>query len=114
MLSNDHKGGIGCWDPSHKLRNRSRKLPAPICVRAPTLRGKIDTVERACTFIDKNLPPDLAKLPRWTFARALFAEALKTGKSRDLNTAVRQFRQALSNEKWLDEQDEPRPQEAEE
>lgn len=88
--------------------------PAPICVRAPTLRGKIDTVERACAFIDKNLPPDLAKLPRWTFARALFAEALKTGKSRDLNTAVRQFRQALSNEKWLDEQDEPRPQEAEE
>jgi Adenylate and Guanylate cyclase catalytic domain len=93
-------------------RNRGRKLPAPISVRAPTLRGKIDTVERACAFIDKNLPPDLAKLPRWTFARALFAEALKTGKSRDLNTAVRQFRQALSNEKWLDEQDEPRPQEA--
>ena len=97
--------------PPH--RSRGRKLPAPISVRAPTLRGKIDTVERACAFIDKNLPPDLAKLPRWTFARALFAEALKTGKSRDLNTAVRQFRQALSNEKWLDEQDEPRPQEAE-
>jgi class 3 adenylate cyclase len=94
-------------------RSRGRKLPAPIAVRAPTLRGKIDTVERACAFIDKNLPPDLAKLPRWTFARALFAEALKTGKSRDLNTAVRQFRQALSNEKWLDEQDEPRAQEAE-
>ena len=97
--------------PPH--RSRGRKLPAPISVRAPTLRGKIDTVERACAFIDKNLPPDLAKLPRWTFARALFAEALKTGKSRDLNTAVRRFRQALSNEKWLDEQDEPRPQEAE-
>jgi class 3 adenylate cyclase len=94
-------------------RSRGRKLPAPITVRAPTLRGKIDTVERACAFIDKNLPPDLAELPRWTFARALFVEALKTGKSRDLNTAVRQFRQALSNEKWLDEQDEPRAKEAE-
>ncbi|HEY1747861.1 MAG TPA: adenylate/guanylate cyclase domain-containing protein [Xanthobacteraceae bacterium] len=94
-------------------RSRGRKLPAPISVRSPRLRGKIDTVERACAFIDKNLPPDLAKLPRWTFARALFAEAMKTGKSRDLNTAVRQFRQALRNEKWLDEQDEPRSQEAE-
>ena len=87
-------------------RSRGRKLPAPISVRAPTLRGKIDTVERACAFIDKNVPADLAKLPRWTFARALFVEALRTGKSRDLNTAVRQFRQALSNERWLDAQAE--------
>jgi class 3 adenylate cyclase len=85
-------------------RSRGRKLPAPILVRAPTLRGKIDTVERACAFIDKNIPADVAKLPRWTFARALFVEALRTGKSRDLNTAVRQFRQALSNERWLDDQ----------
>jgi class 3 adenylate cyclase len=87
-------------------RSRGRKLPAPISVRAPTLRGKIDTVERACAFIDKNVPADLVKLPRWTFARALFVEALRTGKSRDLNTAVRQFRQALSNERWLDAQAE--------
>jgi class 3 adenylate cyclase len=87
-------------------RSRGRKLPAPISVRAPTLRGKIDTVEGACAFIDKNVPADLAKLPRWTFARALFVEALRTGKSRDLNTAVRQFRQALSNERWLDAQAE--------
>jgi Adenylate and Guanylate cyclase catalytic domain len=94
-------------------RSRGRKLPAPISVRAPTLRGKIDTVERAVAFIDKNIPPELAKLPRWTFARALMGEALKTGKSRDLNTAVRQFRQALGNEKWLDDQEEPRTQEAE-
>jgi hypothetical protein len=95
-------------------RSRGRKLPAAISVRAPTLRGKIDTVERAVAFIDKSIPPELAKLPRWTFARALMAEALKTGKSRDLNTAVRQFRQALSNEKWLDDQEEPRVQESEE
>jgi hypothetical protein len=95
-------------------RSRGRKLPAPISVRAPTLRGKIDTVERAVAFIDKNIPPELAKLPRWTFARTLMAEALKTGKSRDLNTAVRQFRQALSNENWLDDQEEPPAPEAEE
>jgi class 3 adenylate cyclase len=92
-------------------RSRSRKLPAPIAVRAPSLRGKIDTVERAVAFIDKNLPPELAKLSRWTFARALMVEASKTGKSRDLTTAVRQFRQALSNEKWLDDQEEPGAQE---
>jgi adenylate cyclase len=95
-------------------RSRGRKLPDPISVRAPALRGKIDTVERAIAFIDKNLPPEIAKLPRWTFARALMAEALKTGKSRDLKTAGRQFRQALSNEKWLGDQEEPRGQEAEE
>jgi hypothetical protein len=59
--------------PAH--RSRGRKLPAPIPVRAPTLRGTIDTLERACAFIDKNVPPDLAKLPRRKFARALFVEA---------------------------------------
>jgi class 3 adenylate cyclase len=95
-------------------QSRGRKLPDPISVRAPTLRGKIDTVERALAFIDKNIAPEFAKLPRWSFARALMVEASKTGKSRDLNTAVRQFRQALSNEKWLDDQEEPRAQEPEE
>ena len=74
---------------------------------------QLDTVERAVAFIDKSILPELTKLPRWTFARALMVEALKTGKSRDLNTAVRQFRQALGNEKWLDDQEEPRAQEAE-
>jgi hypothetical protein len=33
--------------------------------------------------------------------------------SDSLTTAVRQFRQALSNEKWLDDQEEPRAQEVE-
>jgi hypothetical protein len=28
---------------------------------------------------------------------------MQTGKSRDLNAAVRQFTQALRNERWLDE-----------
>jgi len=62
-------------------------------------------VESALGFIDRRLPEELARLPRWTFARALFLEAQRTGKSRDMNAAVRQFRQALGNEKWLEEEE---------
>ena len=59
------------------------------------------TLEEALTFIDNGLAPDLAALPRWTFARALLLEAARTGKSRDMTTAIRQFKQALRNERWL-------------
>ena len=52
------------------------------------------------------MPSELGRLPRWTFAHALLLEAERTGKSRDLKAAVRQWRQALSNEKWLDEAEE--------
>jgi hypothetical protein len=55
------------------------------------------------TFIDKNMPAELARLPRYTFARALLVEATRTGKARDLNAANRQLLQALRNERWLDE-----------
>jgi hypothetical protein len=79
------------------------KLPSELRVRSAGIRPTISTVEQALTLIDQNLPPELARLPRWTFARALLVEAMRTGKSRDMNTAVRQLRQALSNEKWLDE-----------
>jgi len=79
------------------------KLPAEVRVRASGLPSVIRTVEEAIKLIDRNLPPDLARLPRWTFARALLAEARQTGKSRDMKAAVRQLRQALQNEKWLDE-----------
>lgn len=51
--------------------------------------------------IDHELSPEIARLSRWTFARALLVEALKTGKARDLNTAFRQLKQALTNENWL-------------
>jgi hypothetical protein len=80
-------------------------LPVPVCVRAPGSRVAITSVEDALGFIDR-LPPELMRLPRWTFSRALFLEVERTGKSRDMNPAVRQFRQALSNEKWLDEPEE--------
>jgi hypothetical protein len=84
---------------------QAREFPTPVRVRAPGLRGAITSVKEALGFIDR-LPAELARLPRWTFARALFVEVERTGKSRDVNAAVRQLRQALSNEKWLDEGEE--------
>ena len=80
-------------------------LPATIRLRAPRCRPALRTVEEALDMIDSELPAELARLPRWTFARALLLEAAKTGRKRDLVAAVRQVRQALSNEGWLvDEQ----------
>jgi hypothetical protein len=74
-------------------------------VRAPGCRPALRTVDEALDMIDSELPAELARLPRWTFARALLVEAMKTGRKRDLIAAVRQVRQALSNEGWLvDEQ----------
>jgi hypothetical protein len=78
-------------------------LPAEVRVRGSGLPSVIRTVEEAIKLIDRNLPPDLARLPRWTFARALLAEVRQTRKSRDMKAAIRQLRQALQNEKWLDE-----------
>lgn len=93
---------------SHANRAESMKLPAPVRVRGPGLRLEIKTVTQAVKLIDRNLPPELASLPRWTFARALLLEAMRTGKSRDLNAAARQLTQALRNERWLDEHAQPR------
>jgi hypothetical protein len=53
--------------------------------------------------IDHELPREIARISRWTFARALLVEALRTGKGRDLNAAFRQLRQAMTNEDWLAE-----------
>jgi hypothetical protein len=61
----------------------------------------IRSVEEALDVIDVRLTPDLSKLPRWKFARALLLEASRTGKSRDLSTAIRQLREALRAEHWL-------------
>lgn len=83
------------------------KLPMQIRVRAPGQRVRVATVQQAIRLIDRNVPKELVSLPRWTFARALLVEAMRTGKSRDLNAAVRQFTQALRNERWLDDADQP-------
>ena len=76
-------------------------LPATIRLHAPGCRPALRTVDEAIDMIDKELPSELRRLPRWTFARALLLEALKTGRKRDLIAAMRQVRQALSNEGWL-------------
>jgi hypothetical protein len=79
----------------------SMKLPADIHLHAPGMRSTVKTVEQALGLIEHELPPEIAQLSRWTFARALLLEAQKTGKSRDLVTAFRQLKQALTNEGWL-------------
>jgi hypothetical protein len=79
------------------------KLTSDIRVRAPGHRPLLSTAEQAIAFIDRDVPAELAKLPRWTFARALLVEAMHTGKSRDIKAAERQLRQALRNERWLDD-----------
>jgi hypothetical protein len=76
-------------------------LPAPVRLRAPGCRPALRTVDEAIHMIDTELPAELRRLPRWTFAHALLVEATKTGRKRDLTAAVRQVRQALSNEGWL-------------
>jgi hypothetical protein len=83
----------------------SLALPATLRLRAPGCRPALRTVAEALHMIDAELPAELARLPRWTFARALLREAAKRGRKRDLVAASRQLRQALSNEGWLvDEQ----------
>jgi hypothetical protein len=100
-------------DPSELSRPAARqaimKLSAPVRVRAPGRRCEIASIKDALGFIDRDLPSELARLPRWTFAHALLLEAERTGKSRDLKAAVRQLRQALSNEKWLEEDEAKNP-----
>jgi class 3 adenylate cyclase len=89
--------------PSRHSHPEPMRLPAAVRVRAPNTRLALDTVERALTFIDKSVPAELARLPRWTFARALLVEAKQTGKTRDLKAANRQLLQALRNDRWLEE-----------
>jgi hypothetical protein len=76
-------------------------FPAAIRIRARGIRSRVRTLDEALELIDRELPAELRRLPRWTFARALIEEARHTHRKRDLLTAARQLRQALSNEKWL-------------
>jgi hypothetical protein len=76
------------------------KLSTEVRIRAAGIRSTVDTVEQAVDLIDKELAPELAQLSRWTFARALLIEALRSKKSRDVETATRQLQQALRDEKW--------------
>ena len=77
-------------------------LPEGVRTRKKGIPRVIRTVAEAVRMIDRNLPAELQSLPRWTFARALLLEAERTKKKRDLAVAVRQLKQALGNEGWLD------------
>jgi len=61
----------------------------------------VRTVGEALDMIDDELPAELRRLPRWTFARALLEEARRSQRKKDVVTAARQLKQALSNEGWL-------------
>jgi hypothetical protein len=76
-------------------------LEAAIRIRAPGCRSVIRSVAEALDMIDKELPAELRRLPRWAFARALLKEAERTQRKKAVAAAARQFRQAASNEKWL-------------
>lgn len=99
--------------PAKSARSRKRpprlpepasiRLLGPVRVQAPHLHVTIETVEKGINLIDRHMPAELVHLPRWTFARALLVEALKTGKARDVKAATRQLLQALRNERWLDD-----------
>lgn len=76
------------------------QLPSAISTKCAG-RAQIRTIDEALRLIDEELPAELRTLPRWTFARDLLLTAHRSNKKRDLTIAVRQLRQALSNEGWL-------------
>ena len=86
--------------PKPSAANRL-ELPQCIRTRAKGIRANVRTVEEGLRLIDRELPQELRSQSRWTFAHALLNEAQRTRKKRDLLCAVRQLRQALSNEGWL-------------
>jgi hypothetical protein len=80
-------------------------FPREIRTRAKRVRPIIRTAEEAIRLIDRELPSELNRLSRWTFARELLLVAQQSGKKRDLTIAYRQFKQALSNDKLLDSEE---------
>jgi hypothetical protein len=66
-----------------------------------TTRGEIRNIRDAARLISRELPEELKRQSRWTFAAALLKEAERTHKTRDLSCAYRQLRQALENDHML-------------
>jgi hypothetical protein len=79
------------------------RLPVVIRTKNGRVRTAVRTIPEGLGLINQELPEELRKLSRWTFARELLEVAARSGKKRDINAAVRQLRQALSNEGWLAE-----------
>jgi hypothetical protein len=88
-------------EATRSVRPERLTLPQAIRTREKRIRPAIRTVEEAIRLIDTELPQELQALKRWTLARALLVEAERTGKRRDLASAERQLKQALSYEGWL-------------
>ena len=81
--------------------SESLTFPDSVKTSGQGLRPLIRTVEEAIRLIDRELPQEIRSLSRWTFARALLVEAERSKKKRDLACAIRQLKQALTNEGWL-------------
>lgn len=77
------------------------KFEEPVRTKGAGLRPALRTTAEAIRLIDEDIPQEVRTLSRWTFARALLAEADRSQKKRDLKLAERQLKQALSNESWL-------------
>ena len=85
------------------MEKRRSKMDLPDTVRlvGSAYRPVIKTVEEALRFIDRELPIELLRQSRWTFARELLIVASKSGKKRDIGHAFRQLSQALDNDRLL-------------
>lgn len=64
-------------------------LQTVLQLNASGMPHAIRTAKQAIRFIDEHLSSELQHLPPWHFVRALLVEAIKTGKSRDLEVATR-------------------------
>jgi Tfp pilus assembly protein PilO len=76
-------------------------FPSEIKIKRDAVRPIVRNVRDALHLIERELPIELRRLPRWTFAHDLLQHVRRTGKKKDLKNAFRQMRQALSNEGWL-------------
>jgi len=87
--------------PAPGQKGMTRPLPFLVRISNDRMRQSVRTTEEALRLIDRELPAELRRLPRWTFARELLEVAARSGKKKDMTAAVRQLTQALSNEGWL-------------
>jgi hypothetical protein len=78
-----------------------KQLPTEIHLRAAGLPSVIRTVEEAIRLIETQMPKELAGASALDL-RVCFANRGATdGKgARDMKAAIRQFKQALKNERW--------------
>ena len=82
-------------------------LPAAVLTTARRVPRAVNTTEQANKLIDRELLPEVKLAARWTFAREKQDKTQTTSKKRDHTHAKRQNRQALSNDKMLDEHAPP-------